>query len=190
MINLYSEKDYENALKTKKKMKRIYFIVLGIALLACAVVYLLFLQLPYESNDVVKNQKNVYLVIEGVLSFLILLFSFVYLGIPYQRAKAYFTLMNDIKTGQKQIIVSTFLSNEEDVETLPNVDYRIMVVLEWSDKTQDSMRPHVLVDKEKKMPELQNGDIITYVTHANVLLSYGLKADEDVFDAFENNEKK
>ena len=190
MINLYSETDYVNALKTKKKMKRIYFIVLGIALLACAVVYLLFLQLPYESNDAVKNQKNVYLVLEGALSFLILLFSFVYLGIPYQRAKAYFTLMNDIKTGQKQISVSTFLSNDEDVETLRNVDYRIMVVLEWSDKTQEYMRRHVLVDKEKKMPELQNGEIITYVTRDNVLLSYSLKADDDVFDAFKNNKKK
>ena len=64
-----------------------------------------------------------------------------------------------------------------------------MIVLEWSDKTQEYMRRHVLVDKEKPMPELNNGDIITYVTHANVLLSYGLKSEEDVFDAFEEDKK-
>ena len=64
-----------------------------------------------------------------------------------------------------------------------------MVVLEWSDKTQEYMRRHVLVDKEKPMPALNNGDIITYVTHANVLLSYGLKAEEDVFEAFEEDKK-
>ena len=44
------------------------------------------------------------------------------------------------------------------------------------------MRRHVLVDKEKPMPQFKNGDIIKYVTHANCLLSYGLKSEDDVFE--------
>ena len=67
------------------------------------------------------------------------------------------------------------------VTEVGNVDFHVMVVLEWSDKTQEFMRRHVLVDKEKQMPNLKNGDIISYVTHANVLLSYGYKNEEDVF---------
>ena len=47
------------------------------------------------------------------------------------------------------------------------------------------MRRNVLVDKEKPMPDFKNGDIIRYVTHANVLLAYGLKSDDDIFDDFE-----
>ena len=179
MTNLYEDGDYENALKQKNRMKLIYFIVLGIGLAACAAVYVLFLQLPYQSTDAIKGQKNLYLFLEGLFSFLI----------PLKRASAYYGLLNDIRTGQKQKNVSTFLSNEEDIETVRNVDFRVMIVLEWSDKTQEYMRRHVLVDKEKPMPELNNGDIITYVTHANVLLSYGLKSEEDVFDAFEEDKK-
>ena len=57
-----------------------------------------------------------------------------------------------------------------------------MVVLEWSDKTQEYMRRHVLVDKEKPMPPFKGGEIIKYVTHANCLLSYGLKSEDDVFE--------
>ena len=189
MTNLYEDGDYENALKQKNRMKLIYFIVLGIGLAACAAVYVLFLQLPYQSTDAIKGQKNLYLFLEGLFSFLIAAFSFVFLGIPFKRASAYYGLLNDIRTGQKQKNVSTFLSNEEDIETVRNVDFRVMIVLEWSDKTQEYMRRHVLVDKEKPMPELNKGDIITYVTHANVLLSYGLKSEEDVFDAFEEDKK-
>lgn len=48
------------------------------------------------------------------------------------------------------------------------------------------MRRHVLVDKEKPMPNLKNGDIIKYVTYSNVLLSYGLKSEEDVFEEMPN----
>ena len=33
-----------------------------------------------------------------------------------------------------------------------------------------------------RLPKLKNGDIIVYTTHANVLLSYGLKSEETVFE--------
>ena len=56
-----------------------------------------------------------------------------------------------------------------------------MIILEWSEKTQTYMRRHVLVDKEKPMPQLKNGDIINFVTHANVLLAYALKSEDEVF---------
>ena len=86
--------------------------------------------------------------------------------------------------------MSTFLQNDESVVEVGNVDFHTMVVLEWSDKTQEFMRRHVLVDKEKPMPNLKNGDIISYITHANVLLSYGLKSEEDVFEELEEKENK
>ena len=85
MTNLYEDGDYENALKQKNRMKLIYFIVLGIGLAACATVYVLFLQLPYQSTDAIRGQKNLYLFLEGVFSFLIAAFSFVFLGIPFKR---------------------------------------------------------------------------------------------------------
>ena len=78
--------------------------------------------------------------------------------------------------------VSTFVKNDEGITEVGYVDYHTMIVLEWSDKTQEYMRRHVLVDKEKQMPNFKNGDIIKYVTHANCLLSSGLKSEEDVFD--------
>ena len=100
----------------------------------------------------------------------------------------YFKLLDDIKTGQKIKNVSTFIQNDESITEIGNVDFHTMVVLEWSNKTQEFMRRNVLVDKEKPMPALKNGDIITYVTHSNVLLSYGLKSDDDVFEELEVKE--
>ena len=157
-------------------------------LIATAILFILYLRLPYPSTKEIKNKETLYLVLNCVITGIAVVLSFIYLGIPYKRAKAYFRLLNDIKIGQKVKNVSTFLQNDESVAEVGNVDFHTMVVLEWSDKTQEFMRRHVLVDKEKPMPNLKNGDIIVYVTHANVLLSYGLKKDEDIFDELSEKE--
>ena len=190
MTHLYVDADYDNALKLKKKLFAIYIAVMAVFVAACTVVFVLFLQLPFQSTQAITNRKNLYLVINCALSILAVIFSIVYLGIPYKRAKWYFKFLDDTKTGDKQMSVSTFVKNETGITEVGNVDFHVMVVLEWSEKTQEYMRRHVLVDKEKPMPQFKNGDIIKYVTHANCLLSYGLKSDEDVFDDLLGDDKK
>ncbi len=185
MTNVYTENDYDNALKLKKKLLYIYFAVLAVGIVACAVVFILFLRMPYISTPELEAKKNLYQFLVCLISAIEVIFSFIYLGIPYKRAKYYFKLMDDIKTGRKMLSESTFLQNETYINEVGNVDFHVMAVLEWSDKTQEYMRRNVLVDKEKPMPDFKNGDIIKYVTHANVLLAYGLKSDDDVFEDFE-----
>ena len=182
MIHLYNDGDYAAAKARKKKLLAIYFIVLGVLFAVCLTLFICFLQLPYQYTQSLVNQKDAYLVSVCVVSVLGVIFSVVYLGIPNKRAKYYFRFLDDTKTGDKQMSVSTFVKNDEGITEVGYVDYHTMIVLEWSDKTQEYMRRHVLVDKEKQMPNFKNGDIIKYVTHANCLLSYGLKSEEDVFD--------
>ena len=182
MINVYKQEDYENALKLKKNLLKFYFLGLSVFVVSTIVLFILYLRLPYPSTDEIQNKTTLYMVLNCVITGVAIILSFVYLGIPYKRVKAYFRLLNDIKIGQKVKNVSTFIQNDESINEVGNVDFHTMVVLEWSDKTQEFMRRHVLVDKEKPMPNFKNGDIITYVTHANVLLSYGLKSEEDVFE--------
>ena len=191
MINIYEQKDYDNAYKLKKKLLNIYFAGLSVFFVATLILFILHLRLPYASTQEIQAKSDLYMVLNCIITGVAIILSFIYLGIPYKRAKAYFRLLNDIKMGQKVKNVSTFLQNDESVVEVGNVDFHTMVVLEWSDKTQEFMRRHVLVDKEKPMPNLKNGDIISYVTHSNVLLSYGYKSDEDVFEELnENNEKR
>ena len=182
MINVYKQEDYENALKLKTKLLKFYFLGLGVFLVPLTIIFILYLRLPYPSTPDIQKLSTLYMVINCVITAIAIILSFIYLGIPYKRARAYFRLLHDIKIGQKVKNVSTFIQNDESISEVGNVDFHTMVVLEWSDKTQEFMRRHVLVDKEKPMPNLKNGDIITYVTHANVLLSYGLKSEEDVFE--------
>lgn len=182
MTHLYNDGDYLAAKSRKQKLLAIYFIVLGVLFAVCLTLFICFLQLPYQYTQSIINQKNAYLVSVCAVSVAGVIFSVVYLGIPYKRAKYYFKFLDDTKTGDKQTSVSTFVKNDEGITEVGYVDFHTMIVLEWSDKTQEYMRRHVLVDKEKQMPDFKNGDIIKYVTHANCLLSYGLKSKEDVFD--------
>ena len=68
MVNLYTDADYDNALKLRKKLLAIYFAVLAVFVAALAVVFVLFLQLPYQSTQEIINKKNLYLVINCALS--------------------------------------------------------------------------------------------------------------------------
>ena len=181
MVNVYEQKDYDNALLLKKRLLGYYFIGLSVFLVATLVIFILYLRMPYPSTKELANRKTLYMVINCVITGIAIILSFIYLGIPYKRARAYFRLLDDIKIGQKVKNESTFLQNDESIVEVGNVDFRTMVVLEWSEKTQEFMRRHVLVDKEKPLPNLKNGDIICYVTHANVLLSYGLKGEDEIF---------
>ena len=190
MINVYKQEDYENALKLKKQLLKFYFLGLSVFLIAAIIVFVFYLRLPYPSTKELENKNTLLLVVNCVITGIAIILSFVYLGIPYKRARAYFRLLNDIKIGQKVKNVSTFVQNDESVTEVGNVDFHTMVVLEWSDKTQEFMRRHVLVDKEKPMPNLKNGDIISYVTHANVLLSYGYKSEEDIFEELTEKENR
>lgn len=190
MINVYKQEDYDKASQLKKRLLMYYFIGLGFFLVAVAVLFILYLRLPYASTKEIKSKGDMYMSLNCVITAIAVILSFIYLGIPYKRAKAYFRLLDDIKIGQKVTNVSTFLQNDDSITEVGKVDFHTMVVLEWSDKTQEFMRRHVLVDKEKPMPDLKNGDIITYVTHANVLLSYGLKSEETVFEELEEKGEK
>ena len=182
MIQLYNESDFHNALNLKKRLLTIYLCCIGALFCATMVFFILYLRLPYPSTSEIESKKNLYLVINGIITAIGIIFSFIYIGIPYKRARYYYKLLEDIKLGQKVKNVSTFINNDESITDVGNVDFHTMVVLEWSDKTQEYMRRHVLVDKEKPLPNLNNGDIITYITHANVLLAYGYKSDDDVFE--------
>ena len=182
MVQLYKQSDYENAFNLKKKLLVFYFIGLSVFVIPMVVLFILYLSLPYASTPELESLGNTYLILNCVITGLAIFLSFVYFGIPYKRAKSYFNLLNDFKIGQKVKNQGTFLQNDISVTEINGVDFHSMIVLEWSEKTQTYMKRHVLVDKEKPMPELKNGDIINYVTHANVLLTYALKSEEDVFE--------
>ena len=182
MIDYYTDAEMYSAKKQKKKTLIIYFIVLGVYIAASLAFLTYFWTLPYSGYRDTAHKISLIKWGHYSLTAIFVIFSFIYLGIPFKRARYYFRMLDDIKTGQKQKSESTFLQNDMSVTEVGNVDFHTMVVLEWSDKTQEYMRRNVLVDKEKPMPKLKNGDIIVYTTHANVLLSYGLKSEETVFE--------
>ena len=181
MVQLYKQSDYENALKLKKKLLYFYFAGLSVFLAGAIVFFVLYLSLPYASTPEIEGLGTTYLIINCIITAVAVILSFFYLGIPYKRASSYFRLLDDFKIGQKVKNQGTFLQNDQAVTEINGVDFHSMIILEWSEKTQTYMRRHVLVDKEKPMPQLKNGDIINFVTHANVLLAYALKSEEEVF---------
>ena len=115
MINVYKQEDYDKASQLKKRLLMYYFIGLGFFLVAVAVLFILYLRLPYASTKEIKSKGDMYMSLNCVITAIAVILSFIYLGIPYKRAKAYFRLLDDIKIGQKVTNVSTFLQNDDSM---------------------------------------------------------------------------
>ena len=85
-------------------------------------------------------------------------------------------MIADCKAGKIDMIITKSVSRfARNI-----VDCISMVVLQWSEKKQEYFERHVLCDLEKPLPSLNKGDVINYVTHANVLVSYELSSS-DIF---------
>ena len=190
MIDLYDETDYIKAVALKKKLFAIYLAVSGVFVGVAALFFILFLLMPYALTEELIAKKETYMVLDCVVSVLYIIFSFIYLCIPYRRVKYYLKMLDGMKTGDKATNYGTFLQNYDSIVDKNFVDHCVMAVLEWCETSQTYVRRHVLVDKEKQMPNFKNGDMIVYVTHANVLMSYGLKSEEDIFEDFNGEEKE
>ncbi|MBQ9710266.1 MAG: hypothetical protein IJV67_06575 [Clostridia bacterium] len=88
--------------------------------------------------------------------------------------------MVGIQTGLKTTGTNAFVRFDSSITVKDGVDCISMVVLQWSEKKQEYFERHVLCDLEKPLPSLNKGDVINYVTHANVLVSYELSSP-DIF---------
>ena len=65
MNNVYTQSDYDNALKLRKNLLIWYFIGLGVFLIPVTVIFILYLNMPYPSTTELEKQKNLYLVIKA-----------------------------------------------------------------------------------------------------------------------------
>ncbi len=177
MIDVYSIADLEGVKQLKKKLFIFYCCVSGALLLGSITLFILHILLPYKSTDRLNNLDTFYTVLCNVLTGIFIVFSFVFLGICFKRVSARLKAIQESFDGEKTESEITFISFDERIETVRFVEYKIINAIEWSEKTQDFMDREILFDKEKPFPDFQKGDIIKIRTHANVLISYGLKSE-------------
>lgn len=166
MIRLYSDRDLLDAVKQKRKLFLIFWIVTGIVaagFLACVILYL---RLPYHDE-----RGNIIVAVTSVLMALYLIFCFPYVGICLKRVRSYCKMLRFFTEGLKESAVLPFV-DIEDWTTRDGVDVNVAVFGVKNIKRDEIMYRHIYVDGEKEFPPFRAGDMVKLVTQGNLLLEY------------------
>ena len=166
-MEYFTEQDFLSAKAQRKTWLIIYFIVLGVYVLASAGLLVWYLLLPYQS-PVITTVK----LIHYPLTALFVIFSFVYLGIPYKRVNRFYKMCLYIKTGHREEWTGSFFEYDETLQDKEGVDFKSLVFIEWNQYKKDYFERKVLVFNEKPFPEIPENATVKYVTQSNVLVSY------------------
>ena len=166
MIKLYSDTDLLDALKQKRKLYFIFWLVTAFVIagfIACVVLYLL---LPYHDE-----RGNIIVVVTSVLIALYLFFCFPYCGISLKRIRSYCKMLSFISEGLKESAVLPF-EDIEDWTTRDGVDVNVAVFGVKNIKRDEVMHRHIYIDGEKDFPPFAVGDMVRLVTQGNLLIEY------------------
>ena len=167
MIEYYKKEMLEQARKQRKSTLLVYFIVLGVYVLASAGVMFWFAIQPYKAPTITWVK-----VTQHSLSALLVIFSFIYLGIRFKRVNRYYKQMVNLDTGIRETSTGSFFEYSETLQDKNGVDFKSLVFLEWNKYKNDFFERKVLVFDEMEFPKFEENANVRYVTQGNVLVSY------------------
>lgn len=176
MMNvIFQDADLVSAYKQKQKIFRIFLLVTAVYVVLCAFSLAYFISLPFEHPLQAAPKWIVW-----VASCLYVIFCFPYMGIKFHRARRYYKLISYFSVGMKQVNNSIFLRYEEP-ELKDGVDFYVLTMSEWSNKKSEYMDRKIFCDKEKPLPEFQEGDMVRYLTQGNLMIEYEVVGHDDEF---------
>ena len=172
MTDYFTEDDLTKVTKQKKRVKAVYYIVLGLYLALSVALLVYYISLPYSGYKDTESTVTLIKVIEYVASGLFVIFSFIYLGIKYKRTKRFYKMCYNMATGLRETSTGSFFEYDEKIQDKDGVDFKSLIFLEWNKYKQEFFERKVLVFYEKPFPEIPPEANVTYVTQGNVLVSY------------------
>ena len=167
MINFFNEEEIVKAKDQRTKVLVIYFITLAIMLALFAVVFIAYLQLPYQDPLITPLKLAFELVLVVYVTF-----SCIYLSIKFKRVNKYYKYLLNMKKGLKETSEGEFLGYVNSIQKKDGVEFKFFNVKMVSKKTGKETERKVLVDNEKEFPVFEEGQKIRIITQGNVLYSY------------------
>lgn len=175
MTILFEDDDLRLAFAQKRRIFWAYMAVVAAFVAVCVACIVYFVSLPYEDS-----YQAIPKTIMCVAVCLFIIFSHIFLGIKYHRVRRYYKMLAAFSSGIKMVNHSRFL-RYEGVDAKDGVDCHVLIFSEWSKKKSDYLDRKIYSDKEKPCPQFEKGDIVSYFTHANVLLGYEVVGRDETF---------
>ena len=167
MISVYTDADYLSAYQQKR---RIFYgfvlITLAYVVLALSLVFY-HSSLPYADPGQALPRVLVY-----ALSAIYIVLIFPYMAIKYRRSKRYYKMLTHVCESLKMEELNYFYYFREKILQKDNIDVVGCVFETWSKKKQAWLEREAYFDFEKPLPEIENGDLVEYITQSNFIIQY------------------
>ena len=187
MTAVFSEKEKKEAFAEKKKLLTLWFVCLGIYLVAIAIMITINIVLIYT-----QRSRAVYIPFT-VTSILLSCFfwsgTVFFFSIKYKLTSRYCCMLTGMKEGLKERGFGTMVEIDPVVTEKDGVFFYSLVLDCPPMKRGDITMRKILVERTHSLPDFKPGDKIKFITHANILMAYELDMDE-VFNSLSGSEKK
>ena len=167
MERVFDDEDFNAIVDQRKRVLRVFYIVLGayIALAAASLLY--YTSLPYKDKMQALPKAVMF-----ISTSLFVVFLFLYMGIKYHRVNKYYKMMYYLSEGMKNVEENYFVGFELNDLQKDSVDAISCVFKTWSKKKKEWMRREAYWDAEKSLPPFEAGDFVRYVVQSNFVVAY------------------
>ena len=178
MERVFNDEDFNAIVDQRKKILRVFFIVLGAYILLAAASLIYYTSLPYKDKMQALPKAVMF-----ISTALFVVFLFLYMGIKYHRANKYYKMMYYLSEGMKNVEENYFVGFELNDLQKDSVDAISCVFKTWSKKKKEWMRREAYWDAEKSLPPFEAGDFVRYVVQSNFVIAYEiLEKGGEVFE--------
>ncbi len=170
MTAVFTEKEKKEAFGERKKLLTLWFIALGVYLALEAVMITLNIVAVVRDRD-----RSLY--VPFMLSSIILctLFgsgSLFFFAIKYRLTRKYCRMLRDMKQGLKDKGQGVFIAINPEISEKDGVFFYRMVIDCPPMKRGDITTREILIERNHALPAFETGDVIRFITHANILMAY------------------
>ena len=186
MTDYYKHEEFVKAKKQRDYTLWAFYVVLALFVAYCVWAVWYYLMLPYNDPRQLTI-RIVTFIITGVFT----VATYIYFATVYRYAKLYYKLAKGIEEGLTETMQGEFLGYFDEPETKNGIECKSMRFEVASIKNDEiSMERKVLVPFKKDFPTFEKGDIVTFVTHANILLQYEIVKKSEKVEGTVNTENK
>lgn len=170
MTAIFTEKEKKEAFGERKRLLTLWFVALGVYLALEAVMITLNIVAVVRDRD-----RSLY--VPFMLSSIILctLFgsgSLFFFAIKYRLTRKYCRMLRDMKQGLKDKGQGVFIAINPEISEKDGVFFYRMVIDCPPMKRGDITTREILIERNHALPAFETGDVIRFITHANILMAY------------------
>lgn len=170
MTAVFTEKEKKEAFAVKRRLLIVWFITLAAFVLAEAAM------ITINAVDVATNRDrrfyHAFMLISICLSTIFGGWSLFFFSIKYRLTRKYCRMLSAMKEGLKDKGRGVFVAIDPEISEKDGVFFYKVVLDCPPMKRGDITIREVLMERNHSLPPFETGDVLSFITHANVLMAY------------------